>query len=117
MKKCEGCGESFCVECKELEYCFMCNSNFCKEHNRMVDCKSWKLRHCRPCGHDRKRCSLCGVPCFEDCVCDKDEKLPTAKRAKLSWAKWLTSWLGCLSAHRCMHVVRWLPTTMYFVGL
>lgn len=81
MKKCEGCGESFCVECKELEYCFMCNSNFCKEHNRMVDCKSWKLRHCRPCGHDRKRCSLCGVPCFEDCVCDKDEKLPTAKRA------------------------------------
>lgn len=77
------CEKTFCTGCKEMEYCIMCKASFCKDHNRFVDCNLCKFRHCRPCGHKKMGCDLCGTACYEGCVCDGGKE-PALKRGKLS---------------------------------
>ncbi len=82
-KSCKACVATFCDYCKVFEQCNQCGQIFCNDHNRFVDCKSCKSRHCRPCGRRKAGCHLCGVACYEDCACGNGEN-PAAKRAKLS---------------------------------
>jgi hypothetical protein len=85
VQECMECNTWFCN--RAMDYCSQCDTNFCKNHNHMVDCKSCEAFHCRHCWNKNMKCDLCGVVCYlGECGCDNDgnEKEPAAKRAKSS---------------------------------